>query len=328
MFKQLFSAFALTLSLGASTLFTACIDDETGKAPTKVTPTNLPLEMKNTARAEIVFVEGHLHGLYGFHENVYPQEMKYIGRRDTLRYTLENGTWKADAKNPKALPLQGGKAYPPVYAIIVKYYDQQGQVLNEQIEANDKLYQTFYYLTDIRPTNDGVAEDDDENGKEFFQYLYCDTKPWNKTVKFDKAQLTGPQNPVGMKGYIKFNKSRKFVTLNIHLMKALSSKIVGQKEGEDIAAPYYKPTTAQLKEAQWLPTIQVPINLYMDVAEKGADDFDELDIKEEDLSKAGKRAVYSIMQAFGISYEEALAELYYNINGKRPSHDNHSGFWF
>ena len=39
---------------------------------------------------------------------------------------------------------------------------------------------------------------------EFFDYVYCDTDPWNKTNKFDGAKFTGQSNPIGHKGYFKF----------------------------------------------------------------------------------------------------------------------------
>lgn len=331
MFKQHFPTLALALCLGAITTLTACTDDETG-GKNKPTPTplasNLPSEMKDVARAELILVEGHLHGPYGFHENVYPREMHYIGRRDTLRYTLaaDGRSWKADGRNPKQLPLMGSTAYPPVYALVVNYYNQAGERLNGNVATNDKQFQTFYYLTDIRPTEDGKKEEGDENGAEFFEYTYCDTTPWDKTMKFDKAQLTGPSNPIGLKGFLRFNKVRKFITLNVHLMKAKDTKFIGQKDGQAIAAPYYAPTAAQLKESSWMPAIQVPIQLYMDASEKEVDDL-ELNSKESDLSKEDLRSIRSMMRAFGITFEQAVSELYYNLNGKRPPHSN-DGFWF
>lgn len=329
MFKQLFSTLAFGIALGAVGMLTACTDEENPTPPTPpVKPANFPTEVAEAARAEVIFVEGHLHGLYGFHANVYPKEMRYIGRRDTLRYTLDtDNTWKADASNPKQLPLMGSEAYPPVYAILVNYYDKKGNILNGNVAANDKQFQTFYYLTDIRPTADGKAEESDQNGAKFFQYMYCDTTPWDKTVQFDRARLTGPTNPVGLKGYLRFNKVRKLVTLNIHLMKTQDSKFIGEKDGEPITAPYYAPTEKQKKEGQWLSAIQIPINLYMDTKEKDIDDL-ELNTKESELSSEDLRSIHSMMRAFGITFEQAVSELYYNLNGKRPPHNNHGGFWF
>lgn len=331
MFKHLFSTFSLCLSLATlSTFSVSCDDDERPISPVPTPPTTkvmLPSELADVAHAEIVFVDGHLHDNYGFHANSYPQEMHYIGRRDTLRYSFEQGMWKADKRNPKKLPLMGSTSFPPTYAIVVNYFDQEGNPLNGNIASKDQQYQTFYYLTDIRPTEDGKQEEGDKNGKKFFEYTYCDTTPWDKTVKFDNAKLTGPTNPVGLKGFLRFNKARKYITLNVHLMKAKSSKFIGMKDGVSVAAPYYAPTTEQRAKEDWIPAIQLPIHLYMDRSDLDIDDL-ELTSKEADLDSDDVRTIHAMMRAFGITFEQAVSELYYNINGKRPPHNNHGGFWF
>ena len=105
-------------------------------------------------------------------------------------------------------------------------------------------------VDDIRPSYGGKKEATDVNSTEFFDYVYCDTDPWNKTNKFDGAKFTGQSNPIGHKGYFKFLRTHKQFNLEIRLMRAHNSKLIN---GE--ASPFCAPTARQLKEEAWLPTI-------------------------------------------------------------------------
>lgn len=280
----------------------------------------------NIARAEIVFVEGHLHGELNFHENTYPTQMKYMGRRDTLRFTFDNEIWTPDARNPQHLPLLAGY---PSYAMVIKYFDKEGEIINSEFLDNNlsQQYQHFFTISDIQPTADGISEATDKNSPEFFSYQYCDTDPWNKTNKFDGARFIGTENPVGFKGFFQFHMARKKFMLNVQLMKTGSTKLTSKnKEGKAIPSPWYLPTQEQRQTEKWFPTLQIPVLIYMNHSEKEMDDF-ELDAKETDFDPTSLKTIRSIMQAYNISFEAAISELYWNFNGSRPPHSN-EGFWF
>lgn len=258
----------------------------------------------NPAKAVIEIYNGHLHGPHAFHQNPTPKELKYIGRNYKLTYTLENGKWVADPQNGKSVNLMGSSQDHYVSAFVIHYYDKAGNEITSQIVNNgeDSHYQHFFMVDDIRPSYGGKKEATDVNSTEFFDYVYCDTDPWNKTNKFDGAKFTGQSNPIGHKGYFKFLRTHKQFNLEIRLMRARNSKLTNGK-----ASSFCAPTARQLKEEAWLPTIVVPMNIYMDSDERELDekvydtDYDKLSDNAKDYSESNLMSIRSLMDAFGIT---------------------------
>lgn len=284
----------------------------------------------NPAKAVIEIYNGHLHGPHAFHQNPTPKELKYIGRNYKLTYTLENGKWVADPQNGKSVNLMGSSQDHYVSAFVIHYYDKAGNEITSQIVNNgeDSHYQHFFMVDDIRPSYGGKKEATDVNSTEFFDYVYCDTDPWNKTNKFDGAKFTGQSNPIGHKGYFKFLRTHKQFNLEIRLMRARNSKLTN---GE--ASPFYAPTARQLKEEAWLPTIVVPMNIYMDSDERDlgsvldVDDVDKLSNNAKDYSESSLVSIRSLMEAFDITdIKTAVADFWWNLHGYSSHSD--AGFWF
>ena len=284
----------------------------------------------NPAKAVIEIYNGHLHGPHAFHQNPTPKELKYIGRNYKLTYTLENGKWVADPQNGKSVNLMGSSQDHYVSAFVIHYYDKAGNEITSQIVNNgeDSHYQHFFMVDDIRPSYGGKKEATDVNSTEFFDYVYCDTDPWNKTNKFDGAKFTGQSNPIGHKGYFKFLRTHKQFNLEIRLMRARNSKLTNGK-----ASPFYAPTARQLKEEAWLPTIVVPMNIYMDSDERELDekvydtDFDKLSDNAKDYSESNLMSIRSLMDAFGITgIKTAVLDFWWNFHGDSKHSD--AGFWF
>lgn len=284
----------------------------------------------NPAKAVIEIYNGHLHGPHAFHQNPTPKELKYIGRNYKLTYTLENGKWVADPQNGKSVNLMGSSQDHYVSAFVIHYYDKAGNEITSQIVNNgeDSHYQHFFMVDDIRPSYGGKKEATDVNSTEFFDYVYCDTDPWNKTNKFDGAKFTGQSNPIGHKGYFKFLRTHKQFNLEIRLMRARNSKLTN---GE--ASPFYAPTARQLKEEAWLPTIVVPMNIYMDSDERELDakvydtDYDKLSDNAKDYSESNLVSIRSLMDAFGITdIKTAVLDFWWNFHGDSKHSD--AGFWF
>ena len=284
----------------------------------------------NPAKAVIEIYNGHLHGDKQFHQNSTPKELKYIGRNYKLTYTLENGKWVADPQNGKSVNLMGSSEGHYVSAFVIHYYDKAGNEITSQIVNNgeDSHYQHFFMVDDIRPSYGGKKETTDVNSTDFFKYVYCDTDPWNKTNKFDGAKFFGKNNPIGLKGYFEFLRTHKQFNLEIRLMRAHNSKLTN---GE--ASPFYAPTARQLKEEAWLPTIVVPMNIYMDSDERELDskvydtDFDKLSDNAKDYSESNLMSIRSLMDAFGITdIKTAVADFWWNLHGY-SSHDD-AAFWF
>ena len=284
----------------------------------------------NPAKAVIEIYNGHLHGPHAFHQNPTPKELKYIGRNYKLTYTLVNGKWVADPQNGKSVNLMGSSQDHYVSAFVIHYYDKAGNEITSQIVNNgeDSHYQHFFMVDDIRPSYGGKKEATDVNSTEFFDYVYCDTDPWNKTNKFDGAKFTGQSNPIGHKGYFKFLRTHKQFNLEIRLMRARNSKLTN---GE--ASPFYAPTERQLKEEAWLPTIVVPMNIYMDSDERELDskvfdtDFDKLSNDAKDYSESNMVSIRSLMDAFDITdIKTAVLDFWWNFHGDSKHSD--AGFWF
>ena len=284
----------------------------------------------NPAKAVIEIYNGHLHGPHAFHQNPTPKELKYIGRNYKLTYTLENGKWVADPQNGKSVNLMGSSQDHYVSAFVIHYYDKAGNEITSQIVNNgeDSHYQHFFMVDDIRPSYGGKKEATDVNSTEFFDYVYCDTDPWNKTNKFDGAKFTGQSNPIGHKGYFKFLRTHKQFNLEIRLMRARNSKLTNGK-----ASSFCAPTARQLKEEAWLPTIVVPMNIYMDSDERELDakvydtDFDKLSDNAKDYSESNLVSIRSLMDAFGITdIKTAVLDFWWNFHGDSKHSD--AGFWF
>lgn len=284
----------------------------------------------NPAKAVIEIYNGHLHGPKAFHQNPTPKELKYIGRNYKLTYTLENGKWVADAQNGKSVNLMGSSQGHYVSAFVIHYYDKAGKEITSQIAENgeDSHYQHFFMVDDIRPSYGGKRETTDVNSTDFFKYVYCDTDPWNKTNKFDGAKFFGKNNPIGLKGYFEFLRTHKQFNLEIRLMRAHNSKLTN---GE--ASSFCAPTARQLKEEAWLPTIVVPMNIYMDSDERELEqkvydtDFDKLSNDAKDYSESNLASIRSLMDAFGITdIKTAVLDFWWNFHGDSKHSD--AGFWF
>ena len=284
----------------------------------------------NPAKAVIEIYNGHLHGPHAFHQNPTPKELKYIGRNYKLTYTLVNGKWVADPQNGKSVNLMGSSQDHYVSAFVIHYYDKAGNEITSQIVNNgeDSHYQHFFMVDDIRPSYGGKKEATDVNSTDFFDYVYCDTDPWNKTNKFDGAKFTGQSNPIGHKGYFKFLRTHKQFNLEIRLMRARNSKLTNGK-----ASSFCAPTARQLKEEAWLPTIVVPMNIYMDSDERELDekvydtDYDKLSNDAKDYSESNLVSIRSLMDAFGITdIKTAVLDFWWNFHGDSKHSD--AGFWF
>lgn len=284
----------------------------------------------NPAKAVIEIYNGHLHGPKAFHQNPTPKELKYIGRNYKLTYTLENGKWVADPQNGKSVNLMGSSQRFYESAFVIHYYDKAGNEITSQIFNNgeDSHYQHFFMVDNIRPSYGGKKEATDVNSPDFFNYVYCDTDPWNKTNKFDGAKFFGKNNPIGHKGYFEFLRTHKQFNLEIRLMRARNSKLTN---GE--ASPFYAPTERQLKEEAWLPAIVVPMNIYMDSDERELDskvfdtDFDKLSNDAKDYSESNMVSIRSLMDAFEITdIKTAVLDFWWNFHGDSKHSD--AGFWF
>lgn len=121
---------------------------------------------------------------------------------------------------------QGRFTPAPVYLMFIYYYNAKGELMNNQFVENgqENIHQHFFTPENIKPTFDGQIEADDNDPQKLIDYLYVDTTPWDKTYHSGEAEITGRDNPVGLKGIIRFLKDRKEFDLKVRLYHGYESK--------------------------------------------------------------------------------------------------------
>lgn len=153
MMKKVFkSMLFVAMSLIVAGGFTACSEDE-------VKPTDKTKELIGPKPAKVVInvYEGHLHGYGVFHENKMYDGVKKMDAPQVFVFTMQNGKWVADAKNP---PYLYAMSYNQMHnseatvshALDIKYYDEAGNLINGQFIENGKSdhYQHFFVVENQR----------------------------------------------------------------------------------------------------------------------------------------------------------------------------------
>lgn len=316
--KILNLALAVLIFFGLSLVFNSCEKD-----PVAPVDEVLNKDHENPVKAELLLAEGHLHGKYGFHQNPEQKNVKYVKAVQKITYTLTEKGWGPTEDSSKQFNVLGAMAGDEghvVYGLWINYYNAQGKLITGEFVENgqDQIHQHFFIPRNVEPTFDGIKEADDENVSNMFDYTYCDTNPWNETLHSGKGKLSGDKNPVGLKGYFKFNKTRKKFDLNIELMHAAKSKFEN-----GIASPYYKPSNKQRQVDHWDLKIRVPVLIYSNQSEYVQSDrgvtLDKL--PEDDLKR-----VKATAKAYGITLEQALEDIYELFDG--DSDPESGNLWF
>ena len=142
--KVLKSLFLVAISTFVAAGFTACSKDE-------IEPKEQNEEIVGPKPAKVVInVTRTLARLCRFHENKMYSGVKYMDAPQEFVYTMQNGKWVADAKNPAYLyamsynEMQNTEA-ATCHALDIKYYDAAGNLINGQFIENRKSdhYQHF-----------------------------------------------------------------------------------------------------------------------------------------------------------------------------------------
>ncbi len=199
-----------------------------------------------------------------------------------------------------------------------------------------------------------------------FYYFYSDTDPWDKSYKASitdgdvntNVKFIGFNNPTGFKGWFGFNNPlfdqqvynhyKKAIycdfNISIELLHAATSKTSRNENGKP--SPYDSPTDAQLKSDLWDVNLSVPVLIF------GSQE-DGLSIhpvmipdprnpsKQKKITSArnlgraphydelkdwSKDYVDRVAQAYGISREDAIADLYTILTA--PAEKKESGAVF
>lgn len=299
-FRMFLFASLIIFSFGS--VFTSC-----EKEPVKPKDEVINKDHEDPQKAELLLVEGHLHGKYGFHQNPpYGKGVKHMKRVQKITYELTPKGWGPAKGSGTKFLVRGTPKESNIYGFFIKYYNAKGEEMTGQFVENgqDKIHQHFFIPSNVNPTLYGKEENDDKDPAAIFDYMYCDSDPWNKSFQKEGAKLIGDKNPIGMKGYFKFKKTYKKFEILIRLMHAAKSKF--DKDGK--TSPFYKPSSAQLQNDSWDLLIKVPVIVYGDWYES-IDEPKLLKGKEEkDIPEKDMKQLKAAAEAFGITWQEALDE--------------------
>lgn len=318
--KTVFSIFMMMLvSLALSMSFVSCSNEpEVAQDETKNKLHDDPTKIVLT------LASGHFHGVK-FHQDAEIEGLKYMNSLQTITYELQEGKGMAIAPGSpdKFVVISGNDKIQSAYGLWIKYYNKKGEDITGQFIENgqDKIHQHFFIPNDVKAlAGVGIEEADDNDPSKIFNYTYMDTTPWNGTLKDASTKLTGDTNPIGMKGWFNFLKSRKTLNLNIRLMHARESKY---KDGK--TSPFYAPTNAQKLTDHWDVDIKVPVVIAHSRVEETAWD-EEDDTTYDNLQEASKKMIQAIATAYGISNEEALKA--FNTRISKAGGHSEGGLWF
>lgn len=258
-------------------------------------------------RAELILVEGHLHGKYAFHQDPEVEGVRYLKKIQKMVFEFSEKGWGITNEGVSHFCVRSTSRESKgqqVYGLWINYYNAKGEQINSEFVQNgqDLIHQHFFIPKNITPTFDGESAPDDENLASIYEYVYCDTDPWNKNMHNEGAELIGDKNPIGFKGYFKFLKERKSFDISVELMHAVVSKF----DENGAVSPFYAPSKAQRQRDHWDLKIKVPIMVY--AAQIETVDADP-DTPESDISEKDMRLLKSIATAYGITWQEALADI-------------------
>lgn len=233
---------------------------------------------EDPAKVVIEFVDCHLHADWnniqdvgGPHQNPETQS-KYLRRIQKISYELKkNVGWVLSEDSQKKLyavkngEYKIGKKFTPapIYIVLIKYYNSKGELMNNQFveKDQDKIHQHFFTPVDIEPTFDGELQEGDKVPTNLIEYLYTDTTPWDKTVKFDNAKITGKENPIGLKGVLRFKRDRVKFNLRIRLYHGHHSKLNPNSNEHD---PFHTPSTVLVQSGTWDVDLKIPVIVCME----------------------------------------------------------------
>lgn len=319
--KKIFTLFIATIAIA----LTSCRGKEA--------PVDLVNQL-DIAKVEVVAIEGHLHGKYGFHETADPKDQVHMKRFNKFVFVRKaNGSMELDPSSVQKLCVTGGVGQHvdhdehaeeheghhhhdeseagSVYGMWIDYFDAQGNKITDKVIGgeNGKHRQHFFVPRGIKPTFDGDQKTIDQHKEinQFMTYVYCDTDPLSARIK-DGAKVSGETNPIGYKGYLGFFVPRSEFTLEVVLSDVGS-------EGKSSAFWKALPTNKTLMK------LAIPVVVYADYRETVESET------MEELTEADRKYLESIAHAYGITTEEALKALLNRVYGDVPPHSD-AGYWF
>lgn len=318
--------------------FTACQSQDQPDEHSEIVfsnPLQIPTEI---AKIEVVAIEGHLHGTYGFHESADPIGQKYMKRFHKFVFEKKGNAFELTKEgNTKLFAVGGledenghhdhadgdahdhsGQEGTAAYGFWIDYFDAKGNKITSKIleQGQQNSRQHFFVARHMAPTFDGdIAEIKEHNEQhKFMDYIYCDTDPLMSRIK-DGAKIIGTDNPLGHKGYFYFFVPRSEFTLDIVL-----SDFGGKEKTLKGSPREFFQYPAGAKD---LVRLSIPVIVYA----HGYEAIEEDTLEEALKNPASKKYLESVKHAYNITIEEAFQAVHNRIEGDIPPHSD-AGYWF
>lgn len=276
--------------------------------------------------------EGHLHGR-SFHYVEGAEQVKYARLEQMMKLVWDeaSSTYKVATDSPlQRFAVKQGFVYSdspiatPVYGLLIKYYDANGELINAEIGADGAFqeHQHFFSVSNIKPMENAKPTDPASDPASFIKYYYRDTNPWDQAAH-KGATVLEDTNPLGLKGYFTFHNVRKTFDLDVQLWYApKGAKLAGG------IAPFDAPTEALMKGGVRALAFKIPAISYRSHTDEP--EIETLDITFDELEDEDKEYIRAYMLAFGITAQEAITDVFYHVHGDPiGSHDHdHGSVWF
>ena len=334
-FFSIGKAVAAAVALLAFAGFASC-----SKEVDKPTPEVRDKLHEDPVKVKLVLVDCHLHSQWnaiqkvgGPHQNP-DTEARHVKMVQKITWQLNPATkkWEFGKDGQECFYVQKAGWYDgqpaPIYMLFIHYYDAAGKEITDQFQTEDqrRIHQHFFTAENVGTMKYGTAEADDSQTNKIFDYLYCDTDPWNKSTK-EGAKIIGKEDPVGFKGVLRFLKSRKKFNLRIQLYHGYKSKFFDGGK----ARPFYDLSNKLLQNGTTDIDFRIPFVVYMDredtdlFTDKIGSDTDLSAIAEDSLDEDSNRVIHYFMDAFGLPWKDALQE-YVDLTYNKKAHSA-EGYW-
>lgn len=226
--------------------------------------------------------------------------------------------WTDASFNPSADATLSDRSY----GLLIRMYNKEGKDITGQFATNgeDKRHQFFFTAENIRPTKYGdPAMKYDDGDYRYMYYYYFDTTPWDSDMRQEGTRYTGISNPIGLKGFMQFPVINSRFELKLTLLHARSSKFSG--EGGK-PSPFY----GLSKKQRATDVTDISLGGIPFVVFAHSEDYLESEVRDlSKLSESDRLLVDKLAEAFEITPEEALDDLWALANNPSEPHDLSKG---
>ncbi|MXV38274.1 hypothetical protein GO491_06230 [Flavobacteriaceae bacterium Ap0902] len=212
-------------------------------------------------KVTFTFHTGHLHGSK-FHGSPMNEDVQYYkaSQEISFQYDASGNLIKPDT------PIRFIKG--EYYALEIKYYDNEGQLMNQQFanEINAPIHQHFFITKEAMELD---TQNPFTNADNILDYTYRDTDPVDEPLG-ENGSVLRENDPLGFKGYFSVNEAYTQFDLNVVLVHIIN----GDKFDENgNPYPFNDPNRAFFATQDL--NLRIPVRVYTERPYEDMDQFFE-----------------------------------------------------